>query len=191
MSAAWSAFARTDAEIRTVPASEHIAERPVVVPAHVDFVAHALVPDIGRQTDALLGIDVHRGRVHHVRAVDDHIAGLVVRNQPARVQLVGHRRQVVGEPAGLHVAVVRADALRGWQGTVPRGKLRLLAAPPRSGTFKVDEPPAHHRDVADGDPAGTETIGPTAQVVPILSFLHLLDVLPQYPTAVLGGGEAY
>src|SRR5204863_7008225 len=54
-------------------------------------------------------------------------------------QLVGHRRQVVGEPAGLHVAVVRADALRGRQATVARGKLRLLAAPPRSGTFKVDQ----------------------------------------------------
>jgi hypothetical protein len=33
---------------RTVPMSEHIAEEPVVVPAHVDVVAHALVPDIGR-----------------------------------------------------------------------------------------------------------------------------------------------
>src|SRR5919202_2574207 len=94
---------------------QHVAERPVLRPARVDFVPHALVADVRRETN-LRRVRIDRRGVDRVRAVHHHIPGFVVCDQPARLEPLRHVGKILADPAARgHVLVVGADALFGRQ----------------------------------------------------------------------------
>src|SRR4029079_6783854 len=82
-------------------ALEHVPQGPVVAPSGIDLVIDVLIADIRRQSDPVRGALVRGRGVDHVRAVQHDIAGLVVGDQPARIEALCHVGQVLRYPAAL------------------------------------------------------------------------------------------
>ncbi len=69
--------------------SQHIIKQPMILPAPIDLVAPALVADVGGETHAAVRILIRGRGVNHVSAVNHHVAGFVISDEPARVEALG------------------------------------------------------------------------------------------------------
>ncbi len=61
----------------------------MILPAPIDLVAPALVADVGGEAHATVQILVRGRGVNHVDAVNHHITGFVIGDEPARVETLG------------------------------------------------------------------------------------------------------
>lgn len=116
---------------------ETVSLEPVFLPAPVDRVRDSLVSDVGGEANAVEWLDVVGSGVHDVRRVHDHIAGLIVGNEPSAVMLFGERREVGGHPLG----------------SAQDSVLLVLHDPPVA-TLQVAEPAQFHRAIAQRNPDG-------------------------------------
>ncbi len=83
----------------------------MIGPALVDSVIGTLEANVGGEPHPVQGVAILGGSMDHIGAVNHHIPGLIIGDQPAALEAISHVYKIGADPASLtHIAIVGTDA---------------------------------------------------------------------------------